>query len=415
MNRMKQLIIFLFIVSGLSVSARKVADLVSEYGSVYTAYHYSPSEYTAAPKGYTPFYISHIGRHGTRYPVDEEYVRKGLRILQRSDSIGALSAEGKRLLRGYSQLDSASIGMYGMLCQRGVDEHKMIGKRMVANFPEVFGNPQRRKVRAISTTVPRCVASAGNLCSALAGSAPRMDISIVTGKEYTHLLCNEDGMKHVYKRAGRIADTCMKKLFDYDSFYRRIYTSLEKAYQCNPNKRTLVESTFSNGTMAFFLGYDAMINCFTPEEYRLAAVAYNNKMYFCHCNNPEVGPQRKHLSDALLEDYIKKTDEAVSSESPVAADLRFSHDVGIMPFLTLIGLKEYNQSISCYEASSIWNSSKLMSMATNIQMIFYRNAKNDVLVKFLLNEKESSLPEVKAYQGPYYRWKDVRAYWKSRL
>ena len=53
-------------------------------------------------------------------------------------------------------------------------------------------------------------------------------------------------------------------------------------------------------------------------------------------------------------------------------------------------------------------------------MIFYRpvgstgNRPDDILVKVLLNEHEALLP-VKAVDGPYYRWTDLRRYYDQKL
>jgi hypothetical protein len=55
----------------------------------------------------------------------------------------------------------------------------------------------------------------------------------------------------------------------------------------------------------------------------------------------------------------------------------------------------------------------MMTMATNIQFIFYRNRAGEVLVKILYNEKETLLAGVPAYEGPYYRWSELRAYFES--
>ena len=55
-------------------------------------------------------------------------------------------------------------------------------------------------------------------------------------------------------------------------------------------------------------------------------------------------------------------------------------------------------------------------MAGNVQMIFFRNKKNhdDILVKFMLNERETSIPlETDSY--PFYKWSDVRAYFMNIL
>ena len=51
-----------------------------------------------------------------------------------------------------------------------------------------------------------------------------------------------------------------------------------------------------------------------------------------------------------------------------------------------------------------------MPMASNLQMIFYRNRKGDVLVKLLRNEVETTIPALRSVSGPYYRWDDLRGY-----
>lgn len=406
------LLFFLFAVYGFS---QEVQKLVSEYGGIYNTYNYQPTIYTKAPKGYKPFYISHVGRHGSRYPVDSDYVRRSLRILQHSDKLGVLTDAGKHLLNCFLQLDSLSDGMYGMLCQKGVEEHKEIGRRMVKNFPNVFDNFQRRQINVMSTAKPRCVASAANLCGALAGEASGLDISVYSGNRFAEILCNEEGIGKIHSRAGKLADAYLEKKFDYNGFYERMYTSLEAAYKCNPNRRRLVDNIYANGTVAAYMGYNSLINCLSAEEYKQLAETYNNRMYFCHCNNAETGQWRIHFQDALLKDFIEKADEAIKPRSRVAADLRFSHDVGIMPFLSLIGIKEFNYSVSFEEASKVWNSTHTMCMGTNLQMVLYKNKKQEVLVKFLLQEKETILPDIKAVDGPYYRWEDVKTYWKSKL
>ena len=52
-------------------------------------------------------------------------------------------------------------------------------------------------------------------------------------------------------------------------------------------------------------------------------------------------------------------------------------------------------------------------MAGNIQLVFYRKpGSDDVLVKFLLNENETSIP-VKTDVAPYYHWADVKRFWEG--
>ena len=50
---------------------------------VYYAYTYDNPARTPAPEGYEPFYISHYGRHGSRYHSKEEAYAEPLAALVR--------------------------------------------------------------------------------------------------------------------------------------------------------------------------------------------------------------------------------------------------------------------------------------------------------------------------------------------
>ena len=94
----------------------------------------------------------------------------------------------------------------------------------------------------------------------------------------------------------------------------------------------------------------------------------------------------------------------------VAADLRFGHDTGLLPFIGHIGLEGMDGRPDWKSVSSVWNTSVSMCMGSNIQMVFYKNKAGNVLVKILYNEKETTIPALKAVSGPYYEWSDLKAY-----
>lgn len=56
-----------------------------------------------------------------------------------------------------------------------------------------------------------------------------------------------------------------------------------------------------------------------------------------------------------------------------------------------------------------WQDYRVSPMGANLQLIFYRNKKNDILVKFLLNESEVELP-LKSKTVPYYSWKELKTF-----
>ena len=46
----------------------QIAAVPERAGGIYHSYEYRPAAAAPAPDGYTPFYISHYGRHGSRCP-----------------------------------------------------------------------------------------------------------------------------------------------------------------------------------------------------------------------------------------------------------------------------------------------------------------------------------------------------------
>ena len=58
---------------------------------------------TPAPKGYTPFYMSHYGRHGSRWLISKDSYTSVVEPMQKARQYGKLTAKGEEVLR---QLES---------------------------------------------------------------------------------------------------------------------------------------------------------------------------------------------------------------------------------------------------------------------------------------------------------------------
>lgn len=382
-----------------------------EYGGVYHTYRHGDLTDTRAPRGYKAFYISHIGRHGSRFPVDRKYVTNALFPLMKADSLGILTDEGRRLMRGFAELDSISTGVYGLLCPVGAREHKGIAERMVKRFPTVFSG--RDSVAAVSTHKQRCIMSATNFIGELRASAPGVDVGFVAGEKYYDYLCREEMAKPGLHTGSVKSDAFMAARMDFTAMFSRFFTDPAAGRALFDSDRILPEKIYTNGAVADYLGMHDLMHCLTPEEYVVTSVSYNNKMYIQHCNSAEQGQWRTSLMKPLLKDFIDKADAAMEPGG-VAADLRFSHDVGMMPFFSLLGIEPYSKSVYFDDAYGVWNSSVTMPMATNMQMVFYRHPRRQtILVKILFNEEETSIPALGP--GPYYDWEALRGYLISRL
>lgn len=400
------------LVALLSSGFVSAQDVYDEWGGLYHAYRVNVTGRTPAPRGYKPFYISHIGRHGSRYPVNPGYVGNGLDPLRRADSLGLLTAEGKKLMRAFARLDSVSTGTYGLICALGAEEQQGIARRMAAEYPGVFRQKGRDSVACYSTHKQRAILSMTNFAAALAGAAPGVHFGFVAGEKYYDYLCREDQAVSGLKGGSRKADKAMAEQFDFQGFYSRIFTDPVKAHTCFKSDRLMAETCVTNGSVADYLGIPELVRCLTPEEFEIGSRIYNAKQYYQHCGSVEQGEWRMHIMDPLVLDFVEKADAAVAGNR-IAADLRFSHDVGLMPFFSLIGLEGYDVHLCFEEVSDNWNATYMMPMATNLQLVFYRDRAGDVLVKVLFNEGESSIPALGP--GPFYPWDDLRKYLLSTI
>lgn len=117
-----------------------------------------------------------------------------------------------------------------------------------------------------------------------------------------------------------------------------------------------------------------------------------------------------------LKNIIESADSVISHQSN-GATLRFAHDGNLIPLAGLLRLEDcYNSEGNPYNFYKAFNSFKIAPMAGNIQILFFRNKKNpsDVLVKFLLNEKETRIP-VNTDNFPFYKWNDVKDFYNNIL
>ena len=117
----------------------------------------------------------------------------------------------------------------------------------------------------------------------------------------------------------------------------------------------------------------------------------------------------------VLDSIVSKADQVIL-KGERTADLRFSHDSSVLPLSYLLGLKEaHSGKADIHNLYKYISIDKIIPMAANIQMVFYRKeGSDDVLVKFLLNENETTIPAVKTDCEPYYHWRDLRAFYRQK-
>ena len=383
---------------------------ISRVSCNYHGYEFKDYKYSRVPKGYTEVYLSHYGRHGSRYITymsAHEYVIKKLSQLEKA---GLLNETGKELLRETEEMGAMNERNLHLLSPKGYQEHARVAERMFDRNEDFFKKDLR--IRGVASTAPRCQSSMNSFCGALVRKNPRLTMDLDSKEEYMSYISNTSGFKKtVHDKAQVIIDSLDRTLLDPKEVIRPLVTDLDAALKLF-NRPVRFEKYLHVVTS---IAEDLPVN-YRPmdlipfEEAKKLWYIKNLNLYLNHCNSVEFGDIRVPYARSLVEDFIDKADEALSG-GRYDVDLRFGHDYPLMAFFSYIGLERFNERYDRFHTDN-WMSSRDMHMATNLQIEFYRGKKGDVIVRFIHNDRETTIPSLG--RGPFYDWEDVKAYWRGR-
>ena len=376
---------------------------------------------TPAPKGFKPFYVTHYGRHGSRYQTSDRFYRKNTPWLVELGQKGLLTPKGEKLRDEMIWLQQEHKGVEGTLTARGGFEQQGLAERLYDRCPEIFRQKDRKVVTSRSTNVHRVIQSMGNFNMGLKGRQPDLQMSILTGDRYWDVLC------HSTKDIERPEKARMKEVLDslYEVYQAQLhpedfFTDLNAVRELTGKSAARFEydlfvATHILKTLDDIQGHDPLA-LFSTDDLVACGRLYNCELitWFIHskeggiCLDTTVGRP-------IVRDMLRTADAAIAGNDH-CADLRFGHDSGVAPLLCLLQVGDYAKNLHIWEAPDEWPAYRNLCMCTNVQLIFYRNRKGEVLVKVLHNEQEVLVgPSCPVYSGPYYRWEDMRAYLESRL
>lgn len=403
----------------LSAQTTKEEMLASpeKTAGVYYAYPApaSTAHYTKAPKGYTPFYISHFGRHGSRYLISDSEYTAPIDILEKADKAGALSPLGKDALQRLRDIYVEAAGRNEDLSPLGVRQHRGIAERMFGAFPEVFkGN---RSIEARSSVILRCAMSMAAFGDRLKELNPQLKISYESSQKYMPYLTGRTDEANAFTGKNGSWRAAYNKFrasqTHADRFVNALFSDKDYVYQyIEPTdlmwKFYWVASDLQNMETSIRL-YDL----FTPEELFDLWQCFNYQFYSSCANHADSNGAVRDSYKPLLRNIIESADAAIADPTK-AATLRFAHDSNITPLAALMGIE--NCDVARRDPATLyqyWTDFKVSPMGANLQIVFYNKKGGtpaDILVKVLLNEQEVHIP-VATDSFPYYRWSDVRTYY----
>ncbi len=376
--------------------------------SVYHSYEFEPIADTPPPDGFRPFYISHYGRHGSRN-LTGSAVSDVMGALEKANKRNALTKTGRSLLADMRKIAAVHDEMNGQLTERGAWEHQRLARRMAERFPEVFS--RRRRVHCRSSVSPRVLIRQANFTMALKDAAPQLEFDFATGERH-HKVINPLHWARMDKpdvatRSEKIAESFAKDGIDPKPLVERIFTA------GNPPKKPIkfAQALFECASICQCCrceldGLD-IYRFLEAGEIKALSRSMSARHYLVMANSEEFG-EFVSASEAKLGRDIAARAEAAIADGRIAADLRFGHDSGLWPLAGFMEFEGPGDRVKFADSPSNCPSWKWLPMAANFQMILYRNAKGEVLVKFLWNEREMRVRGVTPVSGPYYKWSDIR-------
>lgn len=404
---MNKLILFVF---AFFTFATSIADDITAQQCQGSLMPYPVPENTIVeyPDSLKPFYISHVGRHGSRYPASAASALLVKSYLTQVDTTTSLTKLGKRFLAETNKIIEICDGKWGELDSLGMAEQRGIAKRMYENYPIIFNGGT---VEAISTYSPRAVMSMYSFTHQLTMASSEVSVSTSEGKKYSPLLRPFDSdERYILFRSQN----------DWEKVYDAFYEStcpIDVARRLVGTNSGLDDTALRELAInVYYLvaGMEAMGENFdyTPymslEEYRKLWSIFNLRQYLQRTATT-ISTAPAQIAIPLIEDIVAAADRVVEGKRIVAANLRFAHAETLMPLLSLIQMK------SCYylthyfdQVEYNWRDFEVVPMAANLQFIFFRSDNGNVYVRTELNEHPVAL--IPGHDDIYVPWYILREY-----
>lgn len=413
--------IFTLFASAQTPDAKFFAQNPDAAGGIYYTYRFTNEKSTPTPKGYKPFYISHFGRHGSRWHASEGVYTYPTALLAKAAAEDALTEYGKQVYATVAAIAKRAKGRESELSQQGVAEHRGIAERMFRSFPHLFKG-KNAFVESRSSDVPRCILSMAAFNERLKEINPKLKIYRTTNDSVQVFLRPSRGHNSIHREAGKATNRGINAAIakHIPQIAPRLFTEQFIAKQDSAKFFTPMRTLFYLSICIQDTEGDVRFHeLFTPEERAEIWEQINKHRYALYGASTKWGDVILGDGANLVNEIVRDADELIaavnSGQQPRTAYLRFGHDYTIISALAAMQVVGKSARLENFDnLKSEWVDFQITPMAANLQWIFYRNKSGDVLMKLLHNETECLLP-IQSDTAPYYRWEDVRELFNSRI
>ena len=438
---MKKLIFTLILsISGLSCLAQPEVVLGDPFKSsgLDNIYDFDAQICTAAPKGYEAFYISHYGRHGSRYPYTASVATALLDMLHEAGEKENLSEYGNGLMARLELFMEKAGNHIGELTDLGRQQQYRLAGEMAERYPQAFR--KGAVVTAQASSSPRSILSMASFCTALARKYPSIRIDQFQGFAETQATApnmgrnplrikgpglgnpyRESPAEFMQRRFPEFTETVLGKMFrdPYAALGDRdVQYLMDHIYMLIGGMNSLpdgVRMDFSDIA--------------TPET--LARMwELDNYQRFCEyidytascCSVFKDIIERADARLALLDSAAGKLEGRAEGRAE-GADLRFGHDHVLMSLLMIADIDSFGElPENPDELGHVFQTFR-SPMAANLHFVFYRpkNGRGPILTGLSLNGQPARLSSLDKELGlspdesGFYRWDDVKAWFEKRF
>jgi len=371
-----------------------------------------PTEVNPAvfPDTLKPVYISHVGRHGARYPASPTNCLKLKRALFKADSIGTITPAGRQLAKLNDLVIARSTNQWGALDSLGMAEQRSIATRMFYNFGEIFAD--------------------GTMVSAISSYSPRTMMSMYC---FTHQLARMDNHINFVTSTGR-DNSLLVRPFDIDEEYKNfreeaLWRPAYEEYFKNVCPTTAIRKVLGDrypftdeneerdlaiteyyvvaGCRAMSIDPNAS-RFFTKEEYNALWSCFNLRQYLQRTATT-VSTIPADIASSLLQNIIEETDNFINGSNRAVANLRFGHAETLMPLLSLLRLKDCYYVTNYFDTVALhWRDFDIVPMAANFMMILFKSTTGKYYVRVDVNE--NPVPLQPNSPTLYTPWNEARNY-----
>lgn len=409
MKRLRSFLILCIVHCALCIPLPCISQSPEQFGGIYYAYPVQKDSMPDAPAGFEPVYISHYGRHGSRWPVNPKAYRVTADFFQNQHLAQNLTDDGRAAWKLATLCAGNAQGHLGELTPLGERQHRDIAARMASRFPSLF--KEGRNVVARSSVEPRCIMSMAAFCESLKDINPQLnirrhatpgDMAFIHPKTEEASLMNSDDAPWRWEFDG---------FRDSVALCPDLNTRLFKKY---PDSDSIADFSRALYDIAISVqnidSLDAdLFSLFSPEELKGLWTAANYIQYVGNARSPLSGHSGPECVRPLLDEIITRADEMLNS-GEVSVDLRFGHDTDLLRLVSLLGINGYGiESENPWEVADKWRNYDISPMGANLQLIFYRNKEGEILVHPRLNECPAVIPSLTPVAPGFYPWQSLKS------